>query len=278
MNSTIPPTPKAADRVSAIARVLQDNIMSGHYAPGDRLPSEADLCSHFAVSRPTLREALGRLTARGLLVARRGAGGGAFVTRPSPDMAGEQIAALIALSLRGDGESRALLTEARIQVQIGCAELAALRGSDIGDLRAEIDMQSDFSISEAEFVTSMRRMHLSLAAACGNPAMTMVAQGVIDAEYAQTPRTGYPVRVRARFLSYHVRIANGIGGNRIEDARAALLELWRLEQDLLAHPGGEAPPAPAERPPRMRDLRLPRVQRLTATETPQGDPDLPAAD
>lgn len=276
MSSALPPANKTVDRVSAIARVLHDNIMSGHYAPGDRLPSEADLCAHFAVSRPTLREALGRLTARGLLVARRGAGGGAFVTRPSTEAAGEQIAALIALSTRGGGDARALLTEARIQLQIGCAELAGLRGSDIADLRAEIDMQSDFSVSEADFVTSMRRMHLSLAAASGNPALTMVAQGVIDAEYAMTPHSGFPIRVRARYLSYHVRIANGIGGNRIEDARAALMELWRLEQDLQAHPGGEPPPPPAERPPRMRDLRLPRVQRLTPLDAPPSEP--PTAD
>lgn len=72
------------DRASAIAAVLQANIASGHYCPGDRLPSEADLCAHFQVSRPTLREALGRLSALGLIVSRRGSGGGSFVATPIP--------------------------------------------------------------------------------------------------------------------------------------------------------------------------------------------------
>ncbi|MCA2010719.1 GntR family transcriptional regulator [Cereibacter sphaeroides] len=253
---------RAPDRASAIASLLQDNILSGHYGPGDRLPSEADLCAHFKVSRPTLREALGRLNARGMITARRGAGGGAFVTQPSAEVAGEQISALVALSTRAeDNAHRPYLTEARIQLQLGCAELAVLRKADIADLRAEIDLQSDFAIADEEFVGSMRRMNLALAAASGNPAMTMLAQGLIEAEFAITPTTDYPTRARARFLSYHVRVANGIAGGRAEDTRAALMELWSFESDRAN--GGSAEEQPVERPPRMRDLRLPPVQRLT---------------
>jgi DNA-binding FadR family transcriptional regulator len=262
MSSDLPPKTRAPDRAAAIAGVLQGNILSGHYAPGDRLPSEADLCAHFKVSRPTLREALGRLTARGLISARRGAGGGAFVTRMSADAAGEQIAALVGLGVRLDGNAhRPFLTEARIQLQLGCAELAILRRADIADLRAEIDLQSDFGIDDAAFSASVRRMHLALAAASGNPALTMLAQGLVQAEYALVPDTAVPTRVRARFLSYHVRLANGIAAGRSEDARAALLDLWRFEADVQS--GSADAVAQVERPPKMRDLRLPPVQRLT---------------
>ena len=263
MGTTPPSKARAADRVSAIASVLQDNILTGHYSPGDRLPSEADLCAHFEVSRPTLREALGRLTARGLIVSKRGAGGGAFVTQPTNVQASEQIATLLALSTRMDDNAhRPLLTETRIQLQTGCADLAVLRQADIRDLRAEIDLQSDFAISDEEFVASVRRMHLALAEASGNPSLTVLAQGLIEAEYAVTPKNGYPTRIRARFLSYHVRIANGIAGGRVEDIRAAMTELWGFEQNRHIEPGEETQ-ANIERPPRMRDLRLPPVQRLT---------------
>ncbi len=263
MSTTPPLKARATDRVSAIASVLQDNILTGHYSPGDRLPSEADLCAHFEVSRPTLREALGRLTARGLILSKRGAGGGAFVTQPTAEQASEQIATLLALSTQMDDNAhRPLMTETRIQLQSGCAELAVLRQADIHDLRAEIDLQSDFGISDEDFVASVRRMHLTLAEASGNPSMTVLAQGLIEAEYAVTPKTGYPTRIRARFLSYHVRIANGIAGGRVDDIRAAMTELWSFEQNRHIEPG-EDPQSNVERPPRMRDLRLPPVQRLT---------------
>lgn len=265
MSSELPPNARTPDRAATIAGVLQDNILSGHYAPGDRLPSEADLCAHFKVSRPTLREALGRLTARGLISARRGAGGGAFVSRMTADAAGEQIAALVAMGARLEGNAhRPFLTEARIQMQLGCAELAILRRADIADLRAEIDLQSDFAIADAAFSASVRRMHLALAAASGNPALTMLAQGLVQAEFALVPDEVVPTRVRARFLSYHVRLANGIAAGRAEDARAALLDLWRFEADVQS--GAMDASAQVERPPKMRDLRLPPVQRLTPTD------------
>ena len=258
---------RAGDRVGTIASVLQDNIVSGYYAPGDRLPSEADLCAYFDVSRPTLREALGRLTARGLITARRGAGGGAFVTQPTTGIAAEQIAALIAMTTRSaDNAHLPLLSEARVLIAMACVDLAVLRGADIADVRAEIDLQSDFSIGEPEFVASMHRMHLALAIASGNPALSMLAQALIDAEFAITPAENLPTRVRARFLSYHVRVANGIAGARADDAKAALTELWSYEQQRLS--GEPADSQPVERPPKMRDLRLPPVQRITPIDTP----------
>lgn len=270
MSSPLPPAVRTPDRAGSIATVLQDNILSGHYGPGERLPSEADLCAHFKVSRPTLREALGRLTARGLIASKRGAGGGAFVTRPSAEAASQQVAALVGQSLRTEGNAhRPFLTEARIQMQLGCAELAVLRRTDISDLRAEIDLQSDFAIDDAGFAASIRRMNLALAAASGNQAMTMLTQGLIDAEFSLPPAHGFPTRVRARYLSYHVRLANSIAAGRADEARAALIELWGYENDLVSGAVDAAPQV--EKPPKMRDLRLPPVQRLTPRPTSTED-------
>lgn len=261
MTGSTPPRARGSDRVSAIAAVLQDNILSGHYEPGDRLPSEADLCAHFSVSRPTLREALGRLTARGMIVSKRGAGGGAFVTRPDPMIAAEEIAALVGLGTRmSDNAHRPLLIEARVLMQMAAAELAVLRQSDISDLRSEIDLQSDFEIDDKDFIASLKRMHLALAEASGNPAIGMLAQGLIEAEFSVMPNEPIPTRVRARYLSYHVRLVNGIAAGNAEDTRAALTELWTFEQRLAT---GEAEAErQVEQPPRMKDLRLPPVQRL----------------
>lgn len=62
----------------SIADTLLAEISAGHYRPGDRLPTEAQLAARFGVNRHTVRHALASLTETGLLHARRGAG--VFVT------------------------------------------------------------------------------------------------------------------------------------------------------------------------------------------------------
>lgn len=59
---------------SAIAATLTEEIGSGHYRPGDRLPTEAALSARFGVNRHTVRHALSDLAERGLVHSRRGAG------------------------------------------------------------------------------------------------------------------------------------------------------------------------------------------------------------
>lgn len=58
---------------------LLEDIAAGRYAVDGRLPGELRLAKRFGVSRPVLRQALGRLRSEGMLVSRQGAGH--FVTR-----------------------------------------------------------------------------------------------------------------------------------------------------------------------------------------------------
>jgi GntR family transcriptional regulator len=67
---------------SQLAELLEQEIVSGRWEPGLRLPSEIDLCSHFGVSRTTLRQALGRLEQEGLVSRHKGRG--TFVEGTSP--------------------------------------------------------------------------------------------------------------------------------------------------------------------------------------------------
>jgi GntR family phosphonate transport system transcriptional regulator len=53
---------------------LTFEIRTGFYGPGDRLPSEAELAHAYGVHRHTVRPALARLAAAGLVIARQGKG------------------------------------------------------------------------------------------------------------------------------------------------------------------------------------------------------------
>ena len=58
----------------SIAVTLEQEISSGHYRPGDKIPTEAALSDRFGVNRHTIRHALSDLGERGIVRSRRGAG------------------------------------------------------------------------------------------------------------------------------------------------------------------------------------------------------------
>jgi GntR family transcriptional regulator len=65
-----------------LASVVRDQILSGRYAVGARIPTEADLVAAYGVSRITVRQALSSLEQEGLV--RREVGRGTYVTGHRP--------------------------------------------------------------------------------------------------------------------------------------------------------------------------------------------------
>ena len=63
-----------------VAEILTIGIRSGQYRPGDKLPSEHELCREYGISRMTVRLALSQLIQQGLV--RSVHGKGTFVKEP----------------------------------------------------------------------------------------------------------------------------------------------------------------------------------------------------
>ena len=70
-------TPRVTRAADAIMDQIERLILEGKVRPGQKLPSERSLAEEFDVSRPTVREAIQKLEARGLIQRRHG--GGTFV-------------------------------------------------------------------------------------------------------------------------------------------------------------------------------------------------------
>lgn len=71
--------PIRASKISdIIADRLESMILEGSLTPGQKMPPERELALQFEVSRPSLREALHRLEAKGLVTRKQG--GGTFVS------------------------------------------------------------------------------------------------------------------------------------------------------------------------------------------------------
>ncbi len=61
-------------RYMQVAGELREAILAGKFADGQQFPTETALCSQYDVSRFTVREALKRLQAEGLIARKRGSG------------------------------------------------------------------------------------------------------------------------------------------------------------------------------------------------------------
>lgn len=89
---------KRQPRYQEIARHLRELVAAG--APGERLPSETELCERFDVSRMTARQAVQLLVSEGLLYRRRGQG--TFVSaRPVPRLLGSPLSFTEGMRARG---------------------------------------------------------------------------------------------------------------------------------------------------------------------------------
>ncbi len=71
MSEVKPASPKLSDSIVA---ELEQMIVDGSLQPGQKLLPERELAVQFGVSRPSLREAIQRLEAKGLLYRRQGGG------------------------------------------------------------------------------------------------------------------------------------------------------------------------------------------------------------
>lgn len=85
---------RAADKppYRQIAEILREAIRSKRLAPGDRLPSEAELIKHFGVARMTVRQAMQVLGSEGLVITQHGRGVFVRSTPPIHRLASDRFA------------------------------------------------------------------------------------------------------------------------------------------------------------------------------------------
>jgi DNA-binding FadR family transcriptional regulator len=168
-------SPVSVGRVSqVIVEQIRVLVRDGRLKPGDRLPSERDLCERFGVSRVTVREALRVLEAGGLVEIRVGARGGAFVTSPNSDKLGSNFADLLSLSPVTAFE----VTEARKVFELGILPLVIERATDddVAELFDLVDRADMAQRHESYTMAHSAAFHTRVAACTHNAAIEMIVQ------------------------------------------------------------------------------------------------------
>src|SRR5215472_13075025 len=143
-----------------IAEQLRREITLGVLPTGEALPPERELAAMFGVARATVQQAVRILESEGLVTARRGRGGGTFVTGPPSD--GASRGRLIAHVSR----NRRLIEEAvayRLEVEAAAARTA----DDLAGL-GQIAGRAAATTDDALFTSLDTQFHLAVATAAHN--------------------------------------------------------------------------------------------------------------
>jgi len=158
-----------------IVEHVQAQILGGELKPGDRIPAERELASHFSVSRAAVREAIKSLAEKGLVDVH--VGRGTFVAALTTDHVVESMTLL----LRDARNTPEHLQEAREILEVPVARLAARHRTQehldrlaglIRTMEAQAHLTRVFIDADGEF-------HHELARATGNPVLEIVIRTLL---------------------------------------------------------------------------------------------------
>jgi GntR family transcriptional regulator, transcriptional repressor for pyruvate dehydrogenase complex len=144
-----------------VADALRRRIALGGYAPGEALPAERELAATLQIGRATLRTALRRLAAEGLVSTMPGRGGGTTVLAPErPARAAGLLDAARASALED-------VVEVRSAIEPVSARRAAERATSEDKALIEEVVAVEADTIEA-YTTLDTRFHIAVARASGN--------------------------------------------------------------------------------------------------------------
>ena len=234
-------TPLQQRRLSDdIVERIETLILEGSFGPGERLPAERALAEEFGVSRPSLREAIQKLVARGLLISRHG--GGTFVS----DSLGSSFRDPMIELLARNPEAHRDLIEFRHTLEGACAYYAATRATEPDRTRLKTAferVQESFlrqgRISRAEEGRNDALFHLAIAEASHNAVLLHTIRSLFELlERNVVTNIGgmYPLggEVRDNLLAQHEALYKAIMDGRAEDARKHACRHLDYVQEVLA--------------------------------------------
>ena len=184
-----------------VAKQIINLIASGEIKPGQRLPSERELCQSFDVGRSSLREALRSLSMVGILDAR--VGEGTSVAQDSKKF----IEKSFEWSLMTEHRDVEALVQVRVALEGAAAAQAALRADalHLASLRTLLHEMGQVLNDQSRFAELDLQFHVTLSEACQNSLLyglvTMIRSQLVRAMERVLPLPN------ARLLSHKEHLA-----------------------------------------------------------------------
>jgi len=204
-----------------IASQIEEAIITGSFAHGDKLPSERELMARFGVGRPAVREALLLLERSGILQLSQGER--ARVAQPTVDGLVDQLSAA-ARHFLATSAGETAFQEARRVFESAIARHAAeiAREAEIDRLRLALEANRRALSDVAEFEKTDVAFHFAIAEIGGNQVFSSMHRAIVGWLSLQRRVSLRNPKAPASALKHHQKIFAAIEAHEPEKAWHAM--------------------------------------------------------
>lgn len=203
-----------------VLQQMKEMLISGEWKQGEKLPSENELAELFGISRITVRQALQKLNALGLLETR--VGEGTFVKEVD---LGSCLNELLPTMYLGEWDDKQVI-EYRLIIETGSASLAAQRatGEDIRHLEELLSEMEEAAGRKDNrcFAEKDLEFHNEIALIARNP-LLIKTNAILKDILAYAMRKVID-RMQYTGLSYHKKLIEAFRAHDEEAAQAVMRE------------------------------------------------------
>lgn len=219
--------------VQKIIDEIKNSLIKEELLPGDKLPSEEQLCEKFSVSRISVREAIKMLSALGVVNIKRG--NGTYITKGvNPSIFNSLVFQLI-LQEKSSKE----LAELRTMLEIGVIEVVMDKRTPEDIRRIEESVQN-FEKEHSRETPDIERLincdldfHLKVTESTHNSSIIGIAEAIFQLYVASFSKILYKRSSVEESIKIHKTILEGIKNRDIKKTRDVIYKESKRWQELL---------------------------------------------
>jgi len=206
--------------VDDVFEQIKARIVSQTWRPGEKIPSENELCGMFNISRVSIRSAVQKLRDLGLITTRHGKG--SFVSESATSFDIQMTVPIMNLS-----EKEFLdIMEFRELIETKCIELAVLRAEEhdivaiekaLNEMKAHINDYSKYSMADYQF-------HLAIVKAAKNELFIQIIDRIKNVYYYHLKELNRVLGDMEESLDGHTKQLEAIKNRDIDAVRRLVRE------------------------------------------------------
>lgn len=219
--------------VQRIIDEIKRSLIKEELLPGDKLPSEEQLCEKFSVSRISVREAIKMLSALGVVNIKRG--NGTYITKKVNHATFNSLVFQLILQEKSSKE----LAELRTMLEIGVIEVVMDKRTPEDIRRIEESVQN-FEKEHSREILDIGKLincdmdfHLKVAESTHNSLIIGIAEAILQLYVASFSKILYKRSSVEESIKIHKTILEGIKNRDIKKTRDVIYKESKRWQELL---------------------------------------------